>query len=218
MCLLCVFTGDHEQHVKIDILEQVWVRKDIIEKDLEESNNCIYPKLQAAASSIPVQRSGVNIHSRELTPAIKKQAEALHDEIETIVKDIQSEIDEMDTQHFAAIDQQEKEINQSMNEINQLILNLQNMLESNDAGLLSEYISRNSEFKNLPALIHVVLPIFIPQDINRQQIRQLFGILSKQAITRQFPEDQTNTTKEQVGLSKIQGAMPIRINDEPRVL
>ena len=153
-----------------------------------------------------------------MTAAIKKQAEALHDEIETIVKDIQSEIDDMDAQHLAAIDQQEEEINQSMNEINQLILNLQNMLESNDAGLLSEYTSRNSEFKNLPALFHVVLPIFIPQDINRQQIRQLFGILSKQAITRQFPEDQTNTTNEQVGLSKIQGAMPIRINDEPRVL
>ena len=150
MCLLCVFTGDHEQHVKIDILEQVRVKNDLIEKDLEEINNSIYPKLQAAASSIPVQRSGVNIHSRELTAVIKKQAETFHDEIETI-EDIQSEIDDMDAQHLAAIDQQEEEINKSMNEITQLILNLQNMLESNNDGILSEYTSRNTEFKNLPA-------------------------------------------------------------------
>lgn len=32
MCLLCVFTGDHEQHVKIDILEQVRVKKDSLRR------------------------------------------------------------------------------------------------------------------------------------------------------------------------------------------
>ena len=221
ICALCVSSGDHEQHTKIDVLEHLKNRKDIIEKDLKELKESIFPKLQEAASKIPIQRSGVSKHSEELTAALKKQAETLHAEIDFIVKDMQSEIHDMDSQHLAAIDQHEKATNQSINEISQVILDLQNLLESNDILLVSEYTSRNSEFKNLPAPFKVILPTFIPQEINREQIYQQFGILSTQAITYptgQLFEAQAIATGERVGLTRTSGVMHIPIIDEPQVL
>ncbi|XP_078327882.1 uncharacterized protein LOC144623352 [Crassostrea virginica] len=221
ICALCVSSGDHEQHTKIEVLEHLKNRKDIIEKDLKELKESIFPKLQEAASKIPIQRSGVSKHSEELTAALKKQAETLHAEIDFIVKDMQSEIHDMDSQHLAAIDQQEKDTNQSINEISQVILDLQNLLESNDILLVSEYTSRNSEFKNMPAQFNVILPTFIPQEINREQIYQQFGILSKQAIT--YPTGQpfealAIATGERMGLTRTSCVMHIPIIDEPQVL
>ena len=158
---------------------------------------------------------GVSKHSQELTAALKKQAEALHAEIDCIIKEMQSEIDDMDAKHLAAIDQQEETINQSINEISQVIRDLQNLLASNDVCLVSEYISRNSEFRNLPHLFHVVLPTFIPQEINRRDIYQRFGILSKQAIPYQsehFIEYEELTTEKRID------PIPIPTAGEPQVL
>ena len=46
----------------------------------------------------------------------------------------------MDSKHLAAIDQQEKQINQSIYKITHVTLDLQNLLDSNDASLITEYI------------------------------------------------------------------------------
>ena len=62
ICALCASSGDHEQQTKIDVLEHLKNRKDIIEKDLKELKESIFPKLQEAASKIPIQRSGVSKH------------------------------------------------------------------------------------------------------------------------------------------------------------
>nr|XP_022309120.1 E3 ubiquitin-protein ligase TRIM71-like [Crassostrea virginica] len=221
ICTLCVSSGDHEQHTKIDVLEHLRNRKDVIEKDLKELKESIYPKFQEAASKIPIHRSGVRKNSKELTEALKKQADALHAEIEIIVKDMQSKINDMGAQHLAEIDKQEEALNQSINDISQVILDLQKLLDSNDVSLVSEYTSKNGKFENLPVQVHVYLPAFIPQKINKKQIHKQFGILLKQVITYptgQLVETQVIATEERVGLTKTSGGMSITISDEPQVL
>ena len=52
----------------------------------------------------------------------------------------------MDSKHLAAIDQQETQINQSVYKIAQVILDLQNLLDSNDAAL---FLKTHRGLKNL---------------------------------------------------------------------
>ena len=92
---------------------------------------------------------------------------------------MQSEFDERNSKHLAVIDKQEKAINNTITEIVQTILDLREMLDTNDFCLVSEYKSRNEEFKKLPAQFQVTLPTFTPNKINREQIYQQFGFLSK---------------------------------------
>ncbi|XP_078331577.1 uncharacterized protein LOC144625244 [Crassostrea virginica] len=183
VCPLCVASSEHEQHENEDILKWFEYKKELMQKDLQDLEKSIYPKYQEAATNIPVQRADVNKRSQKLTTALDKQGEALHTEIDTIIQGMKSDIDVMDAQHIAAIDRQEVAINHTIPEITQTILDLKRLLDTSDVCLVSVYTSRTEEFRNLPAQFQVTLPTFIPQEINREQIHQQIGSLSKLVIT-----------------------------------
>nr|XP_022301648.1 tripartite motif-containing protein 3-like [Crassostrea virginica] len=190
VCPLCVASSEHKQHKKEDILTLFETKKELMQKDLQDLEKSIYPRYQEAATNIPVQRADVHKHSQKLTTALDKQGEALHTEINTIIQGMKSDIDDMDAKHIAALDQQEDAINHTITEITQAILHLkrllkrlQDKLDTSDVCLVSEYTSRTEEFRNLPAQFQVTLPTFTPQEINREQIHQQIGSLSKLAIT-----------------------------------
>ncbi|XP_078342035.1 uncharacterized protein LOC111107944 [Crassostrea virginica] len=182
ICAICSSWGEHVQHKKEDILKAMAEKKDLIRKDLHELEESIYPKYQKAATNIPVQRVDVNKHSQKLTTALDKQGEALHIELDTIIQGMKSELDYMDAQHIAAIDEQEVAINKTSTEIRQVILNLKKLLDTSDVCLVSEYTSRTEEFRNLPAQFQVILQTFSPVEINREQIHQQIGSLSELVI------------------------------------
>nr|XP_022303034.1 uncharacterized protein LOC111110734 [Crassostrea virginica] len=222
ICASCVSSGDHDQHKKIDILTILTSKKELIKKDLQELKKLIRPKFQQAASKIPAQKAGVKQHSLKLTAALNKQGEALHNEINSLIQRKQSEIDEMDKQHLAAITTQEDVINKALHEIKQVILDLQKLLDSDDVCLVSEYTSRNEEFRSLPAQFQVTLPTFSPQEINREQLYQQLGSLSQLVITYPLTDEPARTTEEHGGLKKTPDAVsspPARpLSDKPRIL
>nr|XP_022296732.1 E3 ubiquitin-protein ligase TRIM36-like [Crassostrea virginica] len=190
VCPLCVASSEHKQHRKIDILNWFETKRKLMQNDLQDLEKSIYPRYQEAATNIPVQRVDVNKRSQKLTTALDKQGEALHTEIDTIIQGMKSEIDDMDAQHIAAIDQQEDAINHTITEIKQAIRDLKRLLErlqskldTSDVCLVSEYTSRTKNFRNLPAQFQVTLPTFTPQEINREQIHQQIGSWSEPAIT-----------------------------------
>ena len=121
-----------------------------------------------------------------MTTALDKQGEALHTEIHTIIQGMKSEIHDMDALHIAAIDEQEllsTRINKTGTEITQVMLELNRLLDTSDVCLISVYTSMTEEFRSFLDHIQVTLPTFTPQEINREQIHQKIGSLSKLAIT-----------------------------------
>ena len=162
-------------------------KQELIRKDLQDLEKFIYPRYQQAATNIPVQRADVNKRSQKLKTALDKQGEALHTEIDTNIQGMKSEMDEMDAQLIAAIDQQEVAINRTIPEITQVILDLKRLLDTSDVCLVSKYTSRTREFRSLPAQFQVTLPTFTPQEINREEIHQQIGSLSKLNITYMYP-------------------------------
>ena len=69
----------------------------------------------------------------------------------------------------------------------QVILDLKRLLDTSDVALVSEYTSRTEEFRSLPAWFEATLPTFIPREINREQINQQIGSLSKLNIKYMYP-------------------------------
>nr|XP_022304503.1 uncharacterized protein LOC111111680 isoform X1 [Crassostrea virginica]XP_022304504.1 uncharacterized protein LOC111111680 isoform X1 [Crassostrea virginica] len=227
ICASCFSSGDHDQHKKIDILKILTKKKELIEKDLQELKKLIRPKFQQAASEIPAQKAGVKQHSLKLTAALNKQGEALHKEINSLIQRKQSEIEAMDEQHLAAISTQEDVINKALHEIKQVILDLQKLLDSDDVCLVSEYTSRNEEFRSLPAQFQVTLPTFSPQEINREQLYQQLGSLSQLLITYPLTDEAARTIEEHGSLKKTPVAVsspPARppsdktLSDKPQIL
>ena len=178
-----VFYGEHEEHKGVEIRKILINKKEIIKKDLQEIEKLIYPEYQEAVLNIPVQKVNARKHTQKLTTALKEQGEIFHKEIDTIIRKMLSEIDDMNSKHLAFIHKQEDAINQTIIEIEQTILNLRNLLDTSDVCLVSEYKSRNKEFRELPAQFQVTLPTFTPHVIDREKINQQLGSLSKLSIT-----------------------------------
>ena len=133
---------------------------------------------------------------------MNKQGKALHEEINSLIQRKQSEIEDMDRQHLAAITTQEDLINKKIHEIKQVIFDLQKLLESDDVCLISEYTSRNEEFRSLPAQFQMTRPASNPQEINREQLSQQLGSLSQLLITYPIIDEPAWTTKENCSIKK----------------
>ena len=117
----------------------------------------------------------------------------MHREIDIVIQTMQSEIDDMESHHLTFIDKQEKEINKNITEVKQTILDLKKLLVTSNFCLVSDYKSKNEEFKRLPAQFQVTLPTYTPQKINREQLYQQLGFLSSLAIINEKHDDPVKT-------------------------
>ena len=185
VCILCVSIGEHLGHEVVEILKSLKKKKDKIHSDLQELENSIYSNYQEAVLNIPIKRADLKSYFKKQKTTLNKQGDALHSEIDSIMKKIQSELDDMECQYLAALDEQGDNMNHIINEITHIIEDMKRLLETSDICLVSKYKNRNKEFRRLPAQLEVILPTFTPYKIDSKQICQQFGSLSKLVITKE---------------------------------
>ncbi|XP_062611866.1 pyrin-like [Saccostrea cucullata] len=183
VCAVCISSGKHHGHKITDVLQKLSSKKEDLKKDLNELEERIYPTYEERASDIKLRKANLVKHYEKLTMAVSKQGEDLHRDINIIVNERKSEIEEMKTKHLAALSKQENEMKQIISDVKQSIVDLKKTLDSNDVSRTSVYKSRNAEFRNLPPSVNVVLPSFSSQPVNTKQLHQMFGSLSVLSIT-----------------------------------
>ena len=189
ICSLCISSGGHEQHKKVEISRFIAGKKALIQQDLHELEESIFPKYKNAASNIPVRRDFIRKHLKKEATSLKKHGEIWHKIIDIIIQNLQSKIDKMDSKLQAELDELEDELNERIREISQMIHDLTILLNTSDIFNVSEYKSRNGDLRTLPSQVQVTLPTFTPKEMmKREQLSEEFGLLADQVITfEQYP-------------------------------
>ncbi|XP_062601310.1 uncharacterized protein LOC134263028 [Saccostrea cucullata] len=212
VCSTCISSGNHRGHHLSDVLQKLSSKTKYMEKELKELETRIYPKYEEIASGIKTKKDNLETHYRKLTRDVTEQGEDWHREIDTIVNKRKSDIDEMESKHLAALNKQEKEIKHISAEVKQNIVDLKEILQSNDISLAFLYRSRNAEFRSLPPDVNVSLPSFSPQQINTEHLHQMFGSLSALSITTE-EHGYTMKTPEAVSSPQVKPLF-----DEPELI
>nr|XP_034321363.1 tripartite motif-containing protein 40-like isoform X1 [Crassostrea gigas] len=182
ICVHCTSSNEHLEHKTVDILKSFEAKREVIQRDLTDFEELIYPKYQDIASSIPVQKADWNKNSQKLRSSIDKQEQYLHKEIENISQKKKSELDDMDSKLLNVLNKQEDKISHTISEITQSIADAKKLLNSNDVSRVSSYKSRNAEFRRLPPKLVASLPNLTPKKMNNEHLHQHFGSLSALSI------------------------------------
>lgn len=199
ICSLCVSSGEHDQHKKIDILKHLESKKGEIKEYLQELEKNIYPTYQKFASIIPVKKDRMRENIQKLRSLINEQGELWHIEIDMFIEKLRWRLDRYDSNIVSALNRQEDEYANRISEIKQSIEDLKRAYDSNDVSVVSSYKSKNDRFRRLPDQPVVTLPKFFPHDINKIRIlvQENFSFLSGIFIK----------TEEQGYILKSPGAM-----------
>ena len=171
ICALCVLSGEHDQHEKMDIFER---KIEKLENELHQLEHSICPKYNDAALDIKIKKDDIRANSKKLRTMINEHGQAWHNEIDNIIKSLLSKIDDNESKQLDIFESEERKIHLKTNEILKNIQDLKNLISSRDAHLVPEYITKLRDFSDLPPHLDMALPNFMPRSIDKS----LFGHLS----------------------------------------
>lgn len=146
-------------------------------KDLQELEKVIYPKYRDIVSEISVLRVDLNKYTQNLKAAINKQGHNLQREINSVIKKMKTDLDDMNYNYLADLKKREDEIARSFAEIKQNISDVKKVLDLYDVSQVCAYKSKNTVFRKLPSKLTVFLPEFISHQIDKVDINQQLGVL-----------------------------------------
>ena len=120
-------------------------RKKMLQNDIQNLENSIFPKYEQIAEIIPVHKATLDKRSAADDNLVLQNQEVGHHEIDAIIQRMQSDIDVQ----IAVLDRPEKEIHQNINEISQVIINLRKIFDTSYVPMVSEYNSRNKKIQEI---------------------------------------------------------------------
>lgn len=185
ICAVCVSSKMHQCHNFADVLKSLEIKKQMLQRDLQDLEKYVYPKYQEIAFDIIKQKAALNKNSKKLTEAIIKNGKVLHEEINRCVREKKNELYNMNSEIYNVLNKQDDEITRTISEIKKSIEDLNELLKLDNPSNVSAYKSKNVEFRKLPPKINVSLPSFTPQKITKGNVNQHMGYL----VTSQIKSD-----------------------------
>lgn len=153
MCHSCAADNRHRPHNCVDLLTTFKKRKENIIRELDVLKKTIKRNYHASLSQLNEKREKVQQNTERVTIALENQQHIWCREINSIVHDMKSDIERIDTNHRRALFKEEKDIEHKLSEISKRIDDLTQLVDSEDTNAVSMYGSKIKEFEKLPSII-----------------------------------------------------------------
>ncbi|XP_062579214.1 tripartite motif-containing protein 55-like [Saccostrea cucullata] len=215
-CTKCIASDKHLGHKISEILQVVDEKREKIIKEQTEVNETIFPTYQDIASDVQNRMSQLEREYGDLSTAITKHGEDWHREIDKLVKKLKAEVDEIKNTQLQTLQKHLNEINKKMSDIKDETSSVEMAINTNDLSKLFSVTSNVHMYRNLPQKIVPTLSKFIPEKIQIEKLRKLFGTLSQNSFTSEIHNYSMKTTQK----SPEAGSSPPvkQLLDEPEIV
>ena len=198
----------HKGHEYLKLEELYNKSKECIQKDKEELGK-ISSTYEERALELAIEIAILDVEYGKLRTDISKQREEMHREIDNAVNQMEKEIGEIKMKHYSILKEHLDAIKQVQFTMQEALVSLNEMEESNDVSPTIHYSSRVEEFiKKLPLELNVSIPKFIPNQIEKEDLRSLIGKLTPLSTT----------LKERVFTAKKPDTLVKELLDKPELL
>nr|XP_034306436.1 uncharacterized protein LOC109617698 [Crassostrea gigas] len=208
VCSSCMASEQHGGHRFEELSEIYKTKKETIENDAKELENCIFPSYEEFALDMDNQLANLDGGYEKITTEISKQGEQWHREIDVIINRMKTEINEIKKKHRDVLQKHLDEIRQTQSLIKQTLQALRDVQESTEVFRTIEYKSEVRDFSKLPNMVQISLPKFIPKPIDHEKLYSFFGELTP------FSTD----TKENTLSLNLQNTSVTELLDEPELV
>nr|XP_022300428.1 uncharacterized protein LOC111108684 [Crassostrea virginica] len=186
----------HKGHSFLKLEELFTKSKGHIKKDAEELENQISPTYKEIANELEIQIASLDEEYKKITIELSKQREEIHREVDNAIDQMEKEIGDIKVKHHSLLKKHLDEIKQSQSLMQHTLIDLSEVMESNEVSPTIIYSSKNKEFSKLPPKLNVSIPKFIPKQIEREALRNLIGkitpistILEERIFTAKKPNN-----------------------------
>ena len=175
VCSDCTVSTQHKGHEYLKLEELFMKSKKHIQKDRQELENQISPTYEEIANELEMQIASLDGEYKKLTTEMSKQREEIHREVDNTINQMEKEINEIKVKHHSLFKKHLDEIKQSQSLVQKTLLALNELEESNEVSPTIHSSSKNEEFSKLPTKVNILMPKFIPKQIERKELCRLFG-------------------------------------------
>ncbi|XP_052716073.1 uncharacterized protein LOC128188829 [Crassostrea angulata] len=208
VCSSCTASEQHRGHIFEDVSTVYKAKKVTIEKDAEELVNLISPTYVKIARDLENHLANLDEGYEKLTTTMSKQGEQWHREIDMVINNMKTEINEIKVKHRNILQKHLDEIKEIQSLIKQTLQAIKDIEQATEVSLTIEYSSKIREFSKLPPKIQVSLPKFIPKQIDHETLYNLFGQITP-----------LSTATEEITLSRNQPITTVReLLDKPELV
>lgn len=175
ICTVCVSSKEHKNHCVVGVSKHLVSKKEASEIELQELEECIYPKYQEIVSNITVQKTDMIDSFKKLRADLIEHTERLQKKIDNTMKQLTSYSNNLEIELVDVLTILEDESTKTISKIVKCISDIKLLLKSNDVHLVSAYKSRNVEFSELPPKLNVTFPTYSPLEIYLMKNHHLFS-------------------------------------------
>uniref|UniRef100_A0A8B8BI06 Uncharacterized protein LOC111110618 n=1 Tax=Crassostrea virginica TaxID=6565 RepID=A0A8B8BI06_CRAVI len=198
----------HKGHSFLKLEELFTKSKEHIQKDREELENEISPTYEEIANELEMHIASLDEEYKKITIDLSKQREEIHREVDNAINHLETEIGEIKVKHHSLLKKHLDEIKHMQSLMQHTLIDLSEMMESNEVSPTIIYSSKYKDFSKLPPKLNVSMPKFIPKQIEKEELSSLIGKLTPLSTT----------LEERVFTAKKPNTSVRELSNEPEVL
>lgn len=183
VCSSCVSSDSHERHKFLNMLDIFNKKKEVINNDTDELEKDIMPSYKDIIKQVETKEKQVEKEFETLLDDMEKRRTMWHQEIDSIVNAMKKDVCDMKMKQIKAQKEHLQTLKKLLSEAQECILLNRKVIESPDVSKSLTYTNKNPSLKQFPKKLEISVPCFQPQEIKREMILQMFGIITGFSIS-----------------------------------